>query len=59
MNRVKFQIECGAVNISPAMALENDNVAKALRNDDTEELRRILREVKAVPSVQMRRRKAC
>jgi len=44
MNRVKFQIECGAVNISPAMALENDNVAKALWNDDTEELRRILRE---------------
>jgi len=34
MTRDKFDFECSILSIDPAIALENDNVVKALQSND-------------------------
>jgi hypothetical protein len=44
MTRSEFSALCGESTIDPAIVLESENAVEAIRADDIEELRRILRE---------------
>jgi hypothetical protein len=44
MHNTTFAAICAKYFIAPSVALENDNVVNALRNDDIQELERVLRE---------------
>lgn len=42
MTKTEFQILCGEYLIEPSMALENENICKALRQRDAEQVKQIL-----------------
>jgi hypothetical protein len=42
MTRNEFLIICGDFNLDPGIALENENVVKAIREDDKDNLKEVL-----------------
>lgn len=44
MTRSEFSALCGEFTIDPSIVLESESAVEAIRADDIEELRRILRE---------------
>lgn len=42
ITRIEFTAYCVQATINPAIALENDNVAQAIKQRDRAELRRVL-----------------
>ena len=44
MTKFEFLVACGDALVDEGVALENDNIRKALANRDNEEVKRILKE---------------